>query len=240
MYITIPIATVLAACALQAAEPLQPASAILQKYIDVTGGTAAWEQVHSEIDMGRIAWPDKGLAGSFTRYLTAPDHELDSMDLQPAGRIDAGFENGIAWEKSAGRSGRIKKDEEREAAARDARFHAVARWTQFYSKEETLGVESIGGEDCFKVSMIPKSGEPEVEYFSKSTGLLVKTVIGSGENAEDAVTETYSGYKDFDGLKLPTLTTRQSSDEVITIAIAGVTWNEPIPTDYFTPPKDIR
>ena len=44
----------------------------------------------------------------------------------------------------------------------------------------------------------------------------------------------------FDGLKLPTLTTRQSSDEVITIAIATVTWNEPIPADYFTPPKDIR
>ena len=219
------------ACSLRAAEPLPLANVILQHYLEVTGGATAWARVHSEIDTGRIAWPEKGLAGSFTRYMTAPDHELESMDLQPAGRIDTGFENGVGWEQASGRKPRIKRGEELEAAAREARFHALTRWNEFYVHAETIGLESVDAEVCFKVSLIPRSGDPEIAYFSRASGLLIKRVIGSGD---DSVTETYSDYKDFDGLKLPSLTTRHSGDdEDETIALASVSWNEPIPADFF-------
>ena len=44
-------------------------------------------------------------------------------------------------------------------------------------KAETLGSETVNGEDCYKVLLTPNEGKPETRYFDKKSNLLVKLTM---------------------------------------------------------------
>ena len=48
-------------------------------------------------------------------------------------------------------------------------------WRTLYAKVETAGMEPQDGEDCYKVVLTPEGEKPETMYFSKKSGLLIKT-----------------------------------------------------------------
>ena len=57
-------AVVLATGAQLAADDLPKAETILDKYIEVTGGKAAYEKNHSEVSTGTMEFVGKGIKGS--------------------------------------------------------------------------------------------------------------------------------------------------------------------------------
>jgi len=85
---------------LAAAQSLPKAEIILDRYVEVTGGKAAYEKHTRQTMTGTISFPEQGLSGKLTRYAMAPDKEYSVVELGPLGKIESGFNNGVAWEKS--------------------------------------------------------------------------------------------------------------------------------------------
>src|SRR5882757_7574647 len=109
------IAFLLALPAVWAADQALPkAETILDRYVEVTGGKAAYEKHTRDTMTGTISFPAQGLSGKLTRYAMAPDKEYSVVELGPIGKIESGFSNGVAWEKSAILGPRIKSGEELE------------------------------------------------------------------------------------------------------------------------------
>ena len=89
----------------------------------------------------------------------APDKEYSVVELGPIGKIESGFTNGVAWEKSAILGPRVKTGDEKDQAAREAHFNGQAEWRTIFPKAETTGSESVNGEDCYKVLLTPPTGK---------------------------------------------------------------------------------
>jgi zinc protease len=73
-----------------------------------------------------------------------------------------------------------------------------------YPTEKTMelkGIEDVNGEKAYKLSVVDKEGKKSTEYFSMSTGYLLKVVSTQGEGEQlQVVTTELSEYKPVDGV----------------------------------------
>ncbi len=227
--------------ALASAQPLPKAEVILDRYIEVTGGKAAYQKHTHETLTGTITFTEQGLNGRLTRYAMAPDKEYSVVELGPIGKIESGFTDGIAWEKSAILGPRLKTGDEKDQAAREAQFNGAAEWRKIFPRAETMGSESVNGEDCYKVLLTPAAGKPETQYFSKKSGLLVKTAATAvSPMGEVAVEVEVSDYTTFDGILLPTHSRQKAGAQQLEINITSVTTDQPTPPGTFDLPPEIK
>ncbi len=217
------------------------AETILDRYVEVTGGKAAYRQHTSEVLMGTIAFPEQGLKGKLTRYAVAPDKEYSIVELGPIGKIESGVAGEVAWEKSAILGPRLKSGDEKDQAVRQARFNAPLDWRKIFTKVETAGTEAVNGEECYKVVLTPATGKPESQFYSKTTGLLLKTTAtAASPMGEVAVEVEVSGYKKFGDILYPTRSRQKAGGQELEIAITSVSLDEPVPAEYFDLPVEIQ
>jgi hypothetical protein len=229
------------ASALSLAQPLPKAETILDHYVEVTGGKAAYEQHKTEVLSGTIVFPAQGLTGQLTRYSAAPDKEYSMVELGPIGKIESGVANGIAWERSVILGPRLKDGDEKNQAMRESRFNAPLEWRKIFSKVETTGVETAEGEECYKVLLTPAAGKPETQFYSKKSGLLVKTTAtAASPMGEISVEVTVSEYKNFGGVLMPTRSKQRAGGQELEVSVSNVGVNEALPSDIFNPPADVK
>ena len=227
--------------ALVFAQSLPTAESILDRYVEVTGGKAAYEKHTTEIINGRIAFPEQGLTGILTRYATAPDKEYSVLELGPIGKIESGVFGGVAWEKSAILGPRVKSGDEKDQAVREARFNAPIEWRSLFTKVETAGKETVNGEPCYKITLTPATGKPENQYFSIKSGLLLKTVATAlSPMGEINVEVEVSDYKKFGGVLYPTRSQQKAGAQQLDITVTAVKLNESVPPQYFELPADVK
>ena len=222
-------------------EALPKAEAVLDRYVEVTGGKAAYEKRKTESATGTISFPAQGLKGTVTRFSAEPNQSYMVMELEGIGKIEAGTSGGVVWGKDPIMGPRVKTGEEKVQAIREARFNSPLRWRELYSKVENAGVETVEGEECYKLVMTPNEGKAETQYYSKKTGLGVKTVMTAVSPMGEIQTEgIVSDYKDFGGIKIPTKTIQKAAGQEFIITLDNVKVNESLPVDRFEPPAEIK
>ena len=227
--------------ALGSAQALPKAETILDRYVEVTGGKAAYEKHTREKMTGTILVPEVGMTGSLTRYAIAPDKEYSVLQLGPLGKAESGFNNGVAWEKNAITGPRVKSGDEKAQAEREARFNAQADWRKVFPRVETTGSETVNGEECYKVLVTPAAGKPETQFYSKKSGLLVKTnATAVSPMGEVAVEVEVSDYKTFDGVLYPTHSKSKMGPQRLDITITDMSFDQPLPADLFELPPEIK
>jgi hypothetical protein len=224
------------------AQALLPAGeAVMERFVEVTGGRAAYEARKSEAVTGRVEFVGQGVTGTVTAY-SAPGLTYLSMDIEGVGKIEQGMVNGVAWERSAMMGARVKEGEELEQTRRDSQFNAPIRWKELYASAETKGVETVEGEECYKVVLTPKgSGKPETLYFSKASGFMVKRVqVAVSPLGEIPAEQILSDYKDFGGVKQPGKMVQKAAGQQIAIYTESVVANAEIPADKRALPPEIE
>jgi zinc protease len=227
--------------AFAADDPLPKAETILDRFIEVTGGKAAYEKRKSEIETGTFDFAAQGLKGATLRYTAAPDKSYSSVEIDGVGKIETGSADGIAWERNPILGPRVKSGEEKAQALREGMFNAQLVWRKLFAKAETTGVETIDGEECYKVVLTPAEGKPETTYYQKKSGLAVKTsTIAVNQMGEIPVEVMFADYKNFDGVLMPTKNTQKAAGQEFMVTIQSVKVNEEIPADRFEPPAEIK
>lgn len=171
-----------------APNPLPTAGSVLDRYVGLTGGAAAWHSKHSQrqeiegrtLDGERVvlrATISTSRSGDTLSNITIPEEASE------------GVYKGVAWAVSRFSGVRIKRAMEREEALRDARILEEADWHSLYPKSRVEGIETIGAEPCYKVLLLPSPVE-KIEWFSVASGLLVRRA--SSEISPDG--DTPAGY----------------------------------------------
>jgi hypothetical protein len=222
-------------------EALPKAEAVMDRYVEVTGGKEAYAKRKSETQMGTLEFAAMGLKAKIVRYAAEPDKYVTSMEIPGMGKVDSGVTDGIAWDNSAVLGPRIKSGEEKALAVREANFNAVVNWRKLYPKTETLGVESVNGEDCYKIQASPAEGHSQTMFFSKDSGLLLKvTMIAATQMGEVPVEMYYTTYKTANGVKYPSSFSQKAAGQEFTVTIDSVTVNEEIPAEKFALPAEIK
>jgi hypothetical protein len=209
--------------------------------VEVTGGKEAYAKHKSEIESGTLEYPAQGIKAKVTRYASEPDSYVASVEITGIGKLDTGVTDGIAWDNSVVLGARIKSGDEKALAIREATFNAVVYWRKLFPKVETTGTETVNGDVCYKVLLTPTDGRPETRYYSRESGLLIKaTTVAATQMGEIPVELLYSGYKEFDGVRTPTVVTQKAANQEFTVTIENVRVNEEIPASKFAFPPEVR
>jgi zinc protease len=235
------ISLIAAGLAFGADEALPKADVILDHFVEVTGGKKAYEKHKNEMETMTMEVVGKGLKGTGTRYADSSGNTLESMTMEGVGKIDSGVYNGIPWETNPIVGPRLRDGAEKADSLRDSRFNSALHWKDMYKSVETTGTAEVNGETCYKVVATPQDGKPETNYFSKKTGLLVKkdkTVIS--QMGELQVEAFVSGYKEFDGVMVPTSISQKVMGSEVKVIANDVQFNIDIPKDKFEPPADVK
>src|SRR5260370_28749977 len=147
-----------------AAADLPKAETILDKYIEVTGGKAAYEKNHSEVTTGKMEFTGKGISGTVMSYRADPDKTYTEVEIAGIGKIREGSDGKVAWSLSAMQGPHLKEGAEKAQALQAGKSNAEVRWREIYKQAETAGVEQVDGKDCYKVVLTPNEGSPVTKY----------------------------------------------------------------------------
>jgi len=222
-------------------QDLPKAETILDRFVEVTGGKAAYQKHTHEKMTGTILVPEVGMTGNLVRYSAAPDKEYSSLQLGPLGKAESGFSGGVAWEKNAITGPRVKNGDEKAQAQREALFNAQADWRKVFAKVETIGSETVNGEDCYKVQVTPTLGKSETQFYSKKSGLLLKTATTAvSPMGEIPVEVEVSDYKTFDGVLVATHSKSKMGPQHLEITITDMSFDQPIEAELFELPAEIK
>jgi len=235
------IALLAGGSAFGADDALPKAETILERFIEVTGGRAAYQKRKTEVATGTLDFPAQGLKGTLTRYAADPDKSYSALDIDGVGKIEMGSAGGVAWEKSAILGPGVKSGDEKAQALREATFNSQLFWRKIFPKTETIGVETVDGEECYKVLLTPTQGKPETSYYQKKSGLEVKTTtVAVNQMGEVPVEVVLSDYKNFDGVLVPTKVIQKAAGQEFTLTIQSMKTNGEIPAERFEPPAEIK
>lgn len=99
----------------------------------------------------------------------------------------------------------------------------------------------MNGEDCYKVQVTPLMGKPETQFYSKKSGLLMKTATTAvSPMGEIPVEVEVTDYKNYDGVLVPTHSKSKMGPQHLEITITGMSFDEPIDAQQFELPADIK
>ena len=227
--------------ALCAAGETPKAEAILDRYLEVTGGKAAYEKIHSEVSKGTMDLAGRGIKGALLSYQAEPNLEYTMVELEGIGKVESGSDGDVFWERSAITGPRIKDGDEREEISRAAIFNPHLHWRKIYEKAEVGGAESVEGEECVKLVLTPKAGSPVTEWYSKKTGLLMKqSSVHKTSMGEIPAEALLKDYKPVGGLTMPFTRVSKFAGQEIQIHLDSIEFNGEIPKDKFNLPEEIK
>jgi outer membrane lipoprotein-sorting protein len=222
-----------------AAADLPKAETILDKYVEVTGGKAAYQKVHSEIESGTMTI--SGITGTHTTFKAEPDKVYTEIVIQGVGKIQEGSNGKVAWSNSAMQGPHLKDGEEKEVSLLMARFDGDVNWRGIFTKAETVGVEAVNGKDCYKVVLTPKAGKPMTRFYDKESGLLLKNVLTTtspmGEVTVESILEDYRKEGDF---LRPHKVSNKAMGQQFSVTLDKVEFNPEIPASKFDLPEEVQ
>ena len=222
------------------AADLPSAESILDRYVEVTGGREAYEKRTSEVSHGKMEIGAVGISGELTSY-AKPGLQYVVIELAGVGKIEEGIKDGIAWENSILQGARIKTGEEREATLREAIFNGPIHWREIYPTVETVGIESVNGEDAYRVLQTPAKGNAVTTYYSVESGLVIKTTMTLASQMGDIPVEaTMSDYREFGGVLSPTKMIQKAAGQDIAVTVDSVEVNVDIPDERFDLPEAVQ
>lgn len=222
-------------------EALPKAETLLDKYVQATGGKAAYEKVKAEMTSGTVELVGRGLKGTIVSYRSEPANNYSVVEFEGVGKIEEGSNGDIAWERSAIQGPRIKEGEERDMTLRNGLFRAALMWRQIYAKVETTGTDTVSDQPCYKVEMTPAAGKPEVRCFDQKTGLLLKlTMTLKSPMGEIAAESIFSDYRDAGGgLLVPRKMEQKAMGQDILFSVDKVQLNPSVPREKFDVPAEV-
>jgi zinc protease len=234
------LATTLLLPAALLAQELPKGEAVMERFVEVTGGRAAYAAKHTMVMKGTMEMAAMGLKGAMTLYKAEPNLSLSVIEFPSIGKMQEGFDGKVAWAFSAMQGPQVKTGEERDTTEQSARFHSE-NWREEYRQVQTLGTETIDGEPCTKVLATPHKGQPATQFYSVKSGLLVRALVKMKSAMGEIVVETTTkDYKNVDGVLVPHTLVQSFAGQTMTISFQSVAWNTPIPRTQFDPPAEIR
>ena len=229
------------AVVLAAADDLPKGETLLDKYIEVTGGKAAYAKIHSDMTTGTMEFQAMGLKGKITTYAAEPDRKYSEVLLDGIGKMQEGVTGGIAWSTSAMQGPRVKDGDEKAETLLQAKFNADLNWRDLFKSAETVGVETVDGKECYKVVLTPKTGSPSTRWLDKQTNLLVKMSMTSKSAMGEIQFESLvSDYRKEGDVLVPHKMIVKAGPMEFVATVDSVQHNPEIPKDRFEVPDEIK
>jgi outer membrane lipoprotein-sorting protein len=235
-------AVVLSLTLARAADDLPKAENILDKYVEATGGKAAYQKHHSTVSKGTFELAAMSLKGPITIYHAEPNKILSEIDLGSSiGKMRDGSDGTVYWSFFAMMGPHVKEGPEKAQAEISARYNAEVNWRDLYKEVKTVGTDTVDGKDCYKVQLTPSAGGPITQCYDKESGLVVKmTMTAQTPMGEQTGDSFFTDYRKEGNILMAHKIKESGAGQEVTISIDSVTFDSDIPADTFALPDEIK
>jgi hypothetical protein len=235
---------ILAAGAAASALPIAPARAeitpearrVVERYLEATGGRAAFEAVRT-VRM-RATVRAFGLAGTTTAYLVRPDRRASDTRLGPF-HIPEGYDGEKGWRVDPGGQVIVLDGKDLEDA-RGAAWFDHQRWLlpdQGGGRVVVAGHEEDSSGAYTVVEVTPPAGRPRSFWFHDGTGLIHREVT---QRDQMTVIIEPSDYRDAGGRRVPFRSRQRIVDmpaNDLTMVVDSIWVDQLIDPAVFQPPR---
>jgi outer membrane lipoprotein-sorting protein len=223
----------------QDAPALPSAESILDKSVEASGGKAAFAKVKNLTMKGSMDM--MGMKLNVTIYKAEPNLSLTEIEMPGMGKMLEGTDGTTAWSYNPMQGPSVKSGK----AANEALFGADFReenWRERFTKVETLALETVEGEECYKVAITPKVGDhPMTNYYSKKSGLLIKTVATTSTDMGEITGEVLpKDYRKVGDLMMPFQIVNRAMGQSMTMTFSEIKVNVDIPKSTCEPPAEVK
>ncbi|MCH2140911.1 MAG: hypothetical protein MK100_07745 [Phycisphaerales bacterium] len=215
------------------------ASAIIDRYLEATGGRAAWESLTSIRGMGTVEFMGSPIKGQMATYQTANTYRrsLDANGLLAQVTVRNGDQ---AWGVRQDGAVRDIKGQELRSLIRDGGFNPLLHVSTLYSTLEVVGVEQVDETQAWKIRCVPadEPGAEEFRFFAIDSGLQIKVVeIGPGDSGSMPMELFLSDYRPVGPVQIAHQSLIAVGRSRIAINMAAMQINAVIPECLFEKPE---
>jgi outer membrane lipoprotein-sorting protein len=222
-------------------EDLPSGDEVNARAIEVMGGKAAFEELKTRVARGHTEIPSFGLKGTITTFQSRPDKFLFITDLGRGGAATRGYNGDILWEIHSSTGPKIYEGKEKEMLVFLYRLDRTDT-AEHFETLETVGIEEIEGEKCYKVVATPKiNPNPITIYFSIESGLPVRMdhIMESQQRAV-IVKNFYDDYRKAGEILHPYSIVQKANGLETTVTYESIKLNEDVGEDRFEVPEEIK
>lgn len=178
---------------------------IIQKYITAVGGSAAIDAVKDISLSGAAKIEGAPMDFSVSQQYILPKYFTMSMNAGPMTLFSQSAKNGVYAKSQQGQTTPVEEDEKEELDEEASFVNEV-----YYLKNKytftVKGIEAVDGKDAYAVEIKSAKGRTFTNYYEVATGLKLKNshVEDAGPQGKVTMYTTYSDYKTYNGLQVPT------------------------------------
>ncbi|MDT8368178.1 MAG: hypothetical protein RQ745_03150 [Longimicrobiales bacterium] len=223
-----------------AAQDLPPAEEIIDRYVEAIGGREAALTPVSTRTTGSFSMPAMGVTGDLV-LLTGEENEMVTRVTVPGmGELLSGYTGEVGWSVDPLTGARLLDGLELAAMEDQADRRYLVRDPALFERFETVGEEAYGGEACWEIEYVWRSGRTSRECYSKESGLVIAAVTtqASPMGSIEVVTEI-SEYRRFGEILVPTSMRQNAMGQEQVMTIETVEFGT-VEAAEFEPPAAIR
>ncbi len=208
------------------------------KVVEALGGEAALKSHASQVIKVSVLMETQGINGTGTITAKAPNlasEQFDFFALKKRIFSNREWTNG----KASGDESSLLPTEPRTGKALAnaliaAEFNEPLHWKMLYKTVVIKGEDKVGDEKVYVIVKTPANGDPITDYISMKTFFIIKrdTISGDGATATP-LTETFSDYRNLEGVFVPFRTVRKSPATEAIVTVEKVEWNPKVKESVF-------
>jgi hypothetical protein len=219
------------------AEALPVAQELVRRHVEAAGLKRMTEQ-RAIRTTGTFSMPAMGATGQLEVVQLAPNRMAMKMTLPGLGDLRSGFDGEIAWSMNPMEGPRVMEGAELVQIRDEADFLASLRDASLITSSETIEKTEIEGRTCWKVKLTWKSGRESHDCYDVETGMLHATMQSNVTAMGTLESLTiFTEYRDFGGVKMPTLTTQRVFGQQLVMTIESVDWGDVDESAVSLPPE---
>lgn len=213
------------------ADPNITADKIVGNYLKAIGGKDALEKITSYSANLSIDMMGQKFSGVMKKM--APYSTLMEMTMQGQSVMKMVFDGTKGSQSQMGQSKEMSPEEIKTQMDEKGVFPQLHYADADY-KINTDGTGKINGEDTYKIKVTAPSGKVTTEYYSISTGFLLKQETKIAANGQEIEQSTlYGNYKNIEGIMTPTLITQLMGGQEIPMNLSDIRYNAAVTADDF-------
>jgi CubicO group peptidase (beta-lactamase class C family) len=220
-------------------KPTMTVDELMAKVIAAAGGEAALRKHKTMRAVADVNLVHQGVSGEGLIFAEAPNRFAQEVTLMALGKKLGSFREFFDGAEGGAEGSFIpfdpKTGKELEEARVAADFYAPLDWKSRFKTAEIKKMAKVGDEDAYVVVLTPEKGSPVTNYFSSTTFLLLKQdSITTSDTISMPVTETFSDYRDVDGVKVAftRVSTSQSMGDTV-LKLREIKFDVPVPEEAF-------
>jgi len=213
--------------------PSMTAQQLLDKWVQATGGTAAWGKLKTRVSKESVEFAGRGVMQAETVH-AAPDRWHATLNMKQ-GTFEQGWDGKSGWRKFGGHAMPLEAIAE---ARREAQFAPPLTMAKLLTGLKVVADQPLGKGTAHVLD--GRQGELRVRlWLDAQTGLLARMTIRQPTPAGDLPEQLdYEDYRVVDGVKLPFVVKGNKGGETWTDTYTEIKHNVKIDDAQFAAPKE--